>query len=620
MSRSLTGCICLAALGLAVLYLNLRHGLELNGDRVRKKWLNYQHDLSPDRKLKMKHQRFSVTVMPVVDANFAGGNFVQLYSIQCYARKHGYRFEVLNTNAPEHKACNSRYGDFFFRKHCAVADVLKRRREKEAGAGDEADHFYFVIDSDMVVAGMSLPLTYWLQDNPADLTFYERSWNFEVMAGNYIVRNTPFATEFLDRWAKYYYRLPTGFSSSDQGAIHQLMLETLHLRGHQECRKEWKNLTAPVQNLKPYFHFVSCTKRLLGPPRDWKTRINVTRKRKIKKPAPVSKTPTATKGVVVSSPSSLSSQNGAAGVEAARGLSSSSSSSRSVATTSAPLTSTTSKPQNQTTAAPPPTTVAPPKEIEVTEISHTLMDGRIRILPRWHGFAADHGVLPTRCSAFHVFHHGVKGSQEAANLYNHVTFRISSTDLLKLLNPKDFGGTSKEPVKAYDFLTQNEHATEQKDADKKMEDLVSEKVTLKKKEEQHLLRLSKKNDFSSSTQSSILAGASLSSSPTSAPNPLACFEDKRKCPNKIGESRLSLSKSILEGENGIYAGLTTTSDFDKVYRWSIKECLLNFRCRPLGPDSSVMEKPFCGAGREPDYDGVGKKPQQDLPGEVDEMV
>ena len=40
-----------------------------------------------------------------------------------------------------------------------------------------------------------------------------------AVTGNYMVRNTEFSRDFLMRWAKYYDQRPSGFSSSDNGAI-----------------------------------------------------------------------------------------------------------------------------------------------------------------------------------------------------------------------------------------------------------------------------------------------------------------------------------------------------------------------------------------------------------------
>eukprot|EP00392_Amoebophrya_sp_AT5.2_P019055 g19759.t1 len=376
--------------------------------------------------------RYEVTLMPVVDANFAGKNFVQLYGMQCYARKHGYRFELLNLNSPEFQQCNAKYQtDFFFRKHCAVAQVLKARQRpmdwylQQEGAGASSSYppnlsaknseydYYFVVDSDMALAGAELKLDSWIEQNPADVTFYERSWNFEVMAGNYIVRNTPFATEFLERWAAFYHRRPPGFSSSDQGAIHQLLVETLHLQGADRCNEQYRKLTASVMDLKPYFAFVSCTKKLLGPPRDWATKITLS----------------AHVGGPGSSP--------AAGSGAGK---------RQLLDGGPVVTAGVETNQPQAGEDRPATR------------PNVLVAGRIRVTPRWHGFAADGVYAGSRCSAFHVFHHGVKGSREVGTNYPQLNFRIDVRDLLKLLSSQGFGGSE---VRAYDFLTNNEHAMQQ---------------------------------------------------------------------------------------------------------------------------------------------------------------
>jgi len=52
----------------------------------------------------------------------------------------------------------------------------------------------------------------------ADLTFYERMFNREVMAGSYLARRSNFTIEFLLKWANY--KLPESFHGWDQGAIH----------------------------------------------------------------------------------------------------------------------------------------------------------------------------------------------------------------------------------------------------------------------------------------------------------------------------------------------------------------------------------------------------------------
>ncbi|CAD7953834.1 unnamed protein product [Amoebophrya sp. A120] len=451
-----------------------------------------------------------LTLMPVVDANFAGKNFIQLYSIQCYARKHGYKFELLNLNSQRFADCNAAYpNDFFFRKHCAVAQVLKARQtgggsNSRAGASGvvrngNSDHggdkdsrrrlnsavpaagpgpeYYFVVDSDMAVAGLEQSLAPWLDGNPADLTFYERSWNFEVMAGNYIVKNTPFATQFLENWAKFYHRRPPGFSSSDQGAIHQLLAEALWLKGRQKCDDMYKHLTASVMDLKPYFRFVSCVKQLLGPPRDWETKIKLTRK-----------THAGAQQKMGSSSAATADEDAADG-------------------------GTTSKTK--------------------------WLSGGIRILPRWHGFAADGVFSGTRCSMFHVFHHGVKGSKEAGNNYPHIKFAIGSKHLLNLLSAAFYNGLEQKP---YDFLQ------------------------------------------------------------TSYDDNICTF-DSKKCGNwnPVGNrlnppwfitDRRKSSEMLLAGEGWLWG--TKTGDHGVVARWPIRDCLINYQCKPLKPGDKIKNVPYAG--------------------------
>jgi hypothetical protein len=76
-----------------------------------------------------------------------------------------------------------------------------------------------------------------------------------------------FAHDFLQLWANYEYLKPSGFHSSDNGAIHLAVLDALAVRHHHVCYDLYRNLNAWVTNLTPYFEFVSCTRKLLGPVR-----------------------------------------------------------------------------------------------------------------------------------------------------------------------------------------------------------------------------------------------------------------------------------------------------------------------------------------------------------------
>ena len=68
--------------------------------------------------------------------------------------------------------------------------------------------------------------------------------------------------------------MPSGFSSSDNGAIHLHLLHELGIVGHKRCGKLYHNLNANVMNLGPYFQFVACTRALMGPARRCKIFAN----------------------------------------------------------------------------------------------------------------------------------------------------------------------------------------------------------------------------------------------------------------------------------------------------------------------------------------------------------
>jgi hypothetical protein len=152
--------------------------------------------------------------------------------------------------------CQDHHGDFFFRKHCTVRHFLNRQPYRST---------IVVFDADVVGGVSNMSLAPWIDAQDFDLAFYERSWNFEIMAGNYIVRNTKFAHDFLQLWANYEYLKPSGFHSSDNGAIHLAVLDALAIRRRHVCYDLYRNLKAEVTNLAPYFEFVSCTRKLLGP-------------------------------------------------------------------------------------------------------------------------------------------------------------------------------------------------------------------------------------------------------------------------------------------------------------------------------------------------------------------
>lgn len=182
---------------------------------------------------------------------------------RAYARTHGYEYHVLEPST----WCRQALRGFFFQKHCTVRQFLSQQAP---------NYTLFVMDGDVITAAPNVTLDRWLNQD-TEVLLYERSWNFEITAGNYMVRNTPFGKHFLHTWEQYDFKARniTGFHSSDNGAIHLVVLNVIESIPHEEyaeCERLYLNLTSDVSNLTEYYTFVACTRRVLGPNRHWQLR------------------------------------------------------------------------------------------------------------------------------------------------------------------------------------------------------------------------------------------------------------------------------------------------------------------------------------------------------------
>jgi hypothetical protein len=200
-----------------------------------------------------------VGLVVVADMQYRDMYADQIKTHRCYAAWRGYEYMLLDGQA--YPSCQ-RFTQFFFRKHCIVSEFL---------SGKPSDYVAAVIDADVVATVLDRGLEEWI-DAGGDIHFYERVWCFEIAAGNYLARATPWVRNFLMRWAEFMFLQPAGFSSADNGAIHLHLVQSLELEGAAHCRKLYSELhTQGTSDLNDYFRFVNCTKSLLGPPRLWRT-------------------------------------------------------------------------------------------------------------------------------------------------------------------------------------------------------------------------------------------------------------------------------------------------------------------------------------------------------------
>ncbi|EYC15953.1 hypothetical protein Y032_0035g3063 [Ancylostoma ceylanicum] len=125
-------------------------------------------------------------------------------SIACYSRVWNYDFLIVNSSDFRNECTHK---DKFFRRHCVAARIL--------GAYD----YILFLDADIGVVNPTRRIEEFL-DVKAEVIFYDRFYNWEVMAGAYLVKNTNWSKHFLDGFANYEFRLPKSFHGTDNGALH----------------------------------------------------------------------------------------------------------------------------------------------------------------------------------------------------------------------------------------------------------------------------------------------------------------------------------------------------------------------------------------------------------------
>ena len=176
----------------------LNSGNEHNIGRLgAEKESRYQHRPSPSSR---------VHLVAVADEDFAKKYQPLFEENDKYSNFYKYKWHIISGENIE--LCEKRHKDFFFRKHCIVAEWM--------GNSLNENDVVFVFDSDVVPFRFDESLENWTSTDE-DVIFYERIWNTEIMAGNYIARNNQRARMFLRGWAEFEFEKPTGFSSADNG-------------------------------------------------------------------------------------------------------------------------------------------------------------------------------------------------------------------------------------------------------------------------------------------------------------------------------------------------------------------------------------------------------------------
>lgn len=191
-----------------------------------------------------KKSKLKITLLVINDRNHVKRYEQNSLTLKRYAEKNGYEF--LEKSPEDENRCNY-VRSFFFKKHCLVHNHI-------IDNGLSNDRWYFVLDGDNAVRNPNtkIRLEKFIK-REKDLIYYYRLHNNEIAAGNYAVKNTQWAANYL----KVYYELYKTYSgyNADNGALH------FHLLPNKDaCKQFYSN---PMGSLSLYFKYVKCVHKHL---------------------------------------------------------------------------------------------------------------------------------------------------------------------------------------------------------------------------------------------------------------------------------------------------------------------------------------------------------------------
>uniref|UniRef100_A0A0N5C5F2 Glycosyltransferase n=1 Tax=Strongyloides papillosus TaxID=174720 RepID=A0A0N5C5F2_STREA len=179
-----------------------------------------------------------------------------LTSLECYAIGLNYTFKIIDFEETKNLSLLCPQEDFFFARHCAVGKYLKDHK----GSID----FGVVLDGDIgVINPYNFLESYLPKSKNEHIIMTQRLFTHEIAASPYIVRNSDEGRRFLYEWAEFFYRIPSNFHGSDNGAVMQLFLYKFGVNSTAEEFNRCYDLYEHIQKWPMFRSYTICVTSIL---------------------------------------------------------------------------------------------------------------------------------------------------------------------------------------------------------------------------------------------------------------------------------------------------------------------------------------------------------------------
>uniref|UniRef100_A0A0K0FQN8 Glycosyltransferase n=1 Tax=Strongyloides venezuelensis TaxID=75913 RepID=A0A0K0FQN8_STRVS len=179
-----------------------------------------------------------------------------LTSLECYAIGLNYIFKTIDFEETKNLSLLCPQEDFFFARHCGVGKYLEDHKE--------SIDFGVVLDGDIGVINPYNFLENYLPKNKNEhIILTQRLFTHEIAASPYIVRNSDEGRKFLYEWSEFFYRIPSNFHGSDNGAIMQLFLYKFGANSSAEELNRCYDLYEHIQKWPMFRSYTICVISIL---------------------------------------------------------------------------------------------------------------------------------------------------------------------------------------------------------------------------------------------------------------------------------------------------------------------------------------------------------------------
>ncbi|KAI1706307.1 hypothetical protein Ddc_15350 [Ditylenchus destructor] len=175
-------------------------------------------------------------------------------TLKCYCAAQNYSFEMIHLKEDANYSSKCPQSNFYLQRHCATVEYMKMNPHLK---------WVLFLDGDIGVINPTHEIEEFIHertDAEIELIFFERLITWEIMAGAYLAKNTPFVHDFLSEWANYVSN--EVFHQDDQGPLHQvLMRKFLPSKEKFSLCEQFYNSS---KDFGSYLDYVACARYFLG--------------------------------------------------------------------------------------------------------------------------------------------------------------------------------------------------------------------------------------------------------------------------------------------------------------------------------------------------------------------